>query len=155
MSLSPFTETSTTSELSERLAEIRKIDEEITAAQATVKELERRRDCLERLCVEDMTLGKIDGLKVAGRSWRIEWTHSMSVSADSKPAVIEALQAMGFDDKAIEGLQTINTARLKAILKESAESRGIDVRQPWAVGTPLEGKAGEYVAPRLRFTTTG
>ena len=69
--------------------------------------------------------------------------------------IIKAMKKMGLDKETLDSLTTINTARLKAILKEEAERRGIDIRQPWSAGTPLEGKAGEYVAPRLRFTTSG
>lgn len=152
MNSSPFTETSTPADLSSRLAEIKAIDEQIKALEEQSKTLAKKRDCLEKLCVEDMTLGQIDGMKVAGRSWRIEWTHSMSATEASKDGVIEALTAMGVDPDTVT---QINTARLKAILKEDAERRGIDIRQSWTAGTPLEGKAGEYVAPRLRFTTAG
>lgn len=155
MSLSAFTEPSTPAELAARLVEIRELDARLESLQSEIKSIERRRESVERLVIEDMTSGKIDKLTVAGRSWRVEWTHSMSVTGDNKAAVIDALRDMGFSDQAIGDMQTINTARLKAILKEHAESRGIDVREPWAAGTPLEGKAGEFVAPRLRFTTTG
>lgn len=152
MNSSPFTETSTPADLSARLAEIKELDEQIKALEEQKKTLDRKRDYLEKLVVEDMTTGQIDGMKVAGRSWRIEWTHSMSAAEGVKNDVIEALKAMGVDTSAVT---QINTQRLKAILKEDAERRGIDIRQSWIAGTPLEGKAGEFVAPRLRFTTAG
>lgn len=152
MNSSPFTETSTPADLSARLAEIKDLDEQIKSLDEQKKTLERKRDYLEKLVVEDMTTGQIDGMKVAGRSWRIEWTHSMSAAEGVKNDVIEALAKMGIDTSTVT---QINTARLKAILKEDAERRGIDIRQSWIAGTPLEGKAGEFVAPRLRFTTAG
>lgn len=99
-----------------------------------------------------MTTGRLDGVRAHGKSWRIEWTHSMSATEATKQGIMDALNAAGVDP---ESVIQINTARLKAIAKELAEARGVDPRQPWTAGTPLEGLAGEYVAPRLRFTTTG
>lgn len=155
MHSSPTTETSTTAALSERLAEIKRIDDELDSLKKQTTDLEKKRNYLERICVEDMTVGKLDGVRAAGRSWRIEWTHSLSATAAGKQDIIKAMKKMGLDKETLDSLTTINTARLKAILKEEAERRGIDIRQPWSAGTPLEGKAGEYVAPRLRFTTSG
>lgn len=152
MNSSPFTDPSTPADLVQRLTEIAALDAEIKAAEDKAKELKKRRDSIEKLAVEDITTSGIDGLKVCGRSWRIEWTHSMSATEASKEQILAAMKAMGIDTTTVT---QINTARLKALLKEAAEERGIDIRQSWIAGTPLEGVAGEYVAPRLRFTTTG
>ena len=153
--MSSSTDYATTQDLPPRhraLSEIREIDAKIAEKSAEVDALKERREHLERLAVEEMTAQRLDGVKVAGRSWRIEWTHSMSAAEGVKNDVIEALNEMGIDTSTVT---QINTARLKAILKEDAERRGIDIRQSWIAGTPLEGKAGEFVAPRLRFTTAG
>lgn len=148
----PSTETSTLAELQERIQEIVALDEKIASLEEETKSLKKRRDSVERLVVEDMATANVKNLGVAGRSWRIEWTHSMSTTEATKQSVMDALRDCGVDpDSVIQ----INAARLKAIAKELAEARGADPRQPWTAGTPLEGIAGEYVAPRLRSTKTG
>lgn len=144
--------TEETSDISSRLKEIVDLDARLRAIEDEAKELRKRRDYVERLVVEDMTTGRLDGVRAHGKSWRIEWTHSMSATEATKQGIMDALRAAGVDP---ESVIQINTARLKAIAKELAEARGVDSRQPWTAGTPLEGLAGEYVAPRLRFTTTG
>lgn len=149
MNSSPFTEST---DLSDRLREVVSIDARLREIEDEQKQLKKRRDYIERLVVEDMTSGKLDGVRAHGKSWRIEWTHSMSATEGKKQAIADALTDAGIDPDTV---MQINTARLKAICKELAESRGVDPSQPWTVGTPLEGLAGEYVAPRLRFTTTG
>lgn len=138
--------------MSSRLKEVVEIDARLRQIEDEGKELRKRRDYIERLVVEDMTTGRLDGVRAHGKSWRIEWTHSMSATEATKQAIVDALRDAGIDPDTVT---QINTARLKAISKELAEQRGADPRQPWTAGTPLEGLAGEYVAPRLRFTTTG
>lgn len=152
MNSSPFTETSTPADLSARLAEVASIDAEIKALDEQVSRLKKKRDHLEKLCVEDLTTSGIDGIKVAGRTWRVSWEHSMSATAATRDQIIAAAQEFGIDP---ESITQINTARLKALVKEIAESQGKDVREKWTAGTALGEVAGEYVAPRLRFTTTG
>lgn len=152
MNLSPFTEPASSADLADRLREIVEIDEKVSSLEDEVKALRKRREYVEKLVVEDMASGKLDGVRAHGKSWRIEWTHSMSATEATKQPIIDALRECGVDpDSVIQ----INTARLKAISKELAEQRGADPRQPWTAGTPLEGIASEYVAPRLRFQTTG
>ena len=152
MNSSPFTETSTPADLSARLTEVTTLDAEIKALEDQVAKLKKKREHLERLCVEDLTISGIDGIKVAGRTWRVSWEHSLSATAANRDQLIAAAQEFGIDP---ESITQINTARLKAIIKEIAESQGKDVREKWTTGTALEGLAGEYVAPRLRFVTTG
>lgn len=131
------------------LAEITDIDKKVAALNAEVDSLKERRTALERLAVEDMTEQRLDGVKVAGRSWRIEWDHSMSVSQDRRDAVLEAARAAGCED----ALVTVNTARLKSLLKEMAKDAGKDARTPFSDGTPFAGIVGEFVQPRLRHLT--
>jgi hypothetical protein len=52
-------------------------------------------------------------------------------------------------------LTSVNTARLKAVLKEQAKEAGRDASQPWSAGTPFEGLVGEFVQPKLRHVTVG
>lgn len=152
MNSSPSIETSTPADMAERLREITAIDQRLKEIKDEEKSLNKKRDYIEKLVVEDMTTGGLDGVKVAGKSWRIEWTHSMSTTEATKQSILDALLDLGVEPQSV--IQ-INAARLKAICKELADARGADPRQPWTAGTPLDGVAGEYVAPRLRFTTTG
>ena len=111
-----------------------------------IKELKRRKDALERIAVEGMTEGRLDGVRVAGRSWRIEWEHSVSATAANADEVIAAARAVGKGDSLI----SVNTSRLKSVLKEIAEESGRDARLPWADGTPFADLVSEYVRPVLR-----
>ena len=152
MNSSPSTEASTLADLSARLTEVESIDTQVRDLEERIKTLKKRRDYLEKLCVEDMTTSGADGLRVAGRTWRVSWEHSVSATAATRDDLLEAAEAFGISR---DDITTVNTARLKALIKELAEAQGKDIRQPWTAGTPLEGIAGEYVAPRLRFATTG
>jgi hypothetical protein len=106
---------------------------------------------LEKIAIEEMQGQRLDGVRVAGRSWRVEWEHSCSVTEGTKEAVMEAARKAGCLDQ----LTSVNTARLKAVLKEQAKEAGTDASQPWSAGTPFEGLVGEYVAPRLRHVSVG
>jgi hypothetical protein len=139
------------SPLSNALEQITGIDREVDALELRIKELKKRRDSLASLAVEEMTAGRLDGVKVAGRSWRIEWDHSMSCNADKQDALLAAARAAGQGD----ALVSVNTSRLKSLLKEMAKAAGRDASQPWAAGTPYEGLVGEYVRPVLRHLTVG
>lgn len=113
------------------------------------KELKAKRDALAGVAVEEMTAGRLDGVRVAGRSWRVEWEHSISASASNTDDVLAAARAIGKGD----ALLTVNTSRLKALLKETATAAGRDARQPWAEGTPFAGLVSEFVRPVLRHLT--
>jgi hypothetical protein len=141
----------TTSPLSNALEQIAQIDREIDTAELTVKELKKKRDRLAELAVEEMTAGRLDGVRVAGRSWRVEWEHSISATADNKDAVLAAVRAAGMESQ----LLGVNTSQLKTVLKEMHKAAGKDARQPWADGTPFAGLVSEYVRPVLRHLTVG
>jgi hypothetical protein len=141
----------TISPLSSALEQITQIDREIDAAELTVKELKKKRDRLAELAVEEMTAGRLDGVRVAGRSWRVEWEHSISATADNKDAVLAAVRAAGMEAQLIG----VNTSQLKTVLKEMHKAAGRDARQPWADGTPFAGLVSEYVRPVLRHLTVG
>ena len=143
--------TSTDSTLSTVLAEIATIDKQMVEANDRIDQLKARRQHLESLAVEEMTTQRLDGVRVAGRSWRVEFDHFMSVTEDHKEAVIEAAVKSG----CWKQLQTVNTARLKTLLKEQAREAGKDARSRHSDGTPFEGLVGEHVAPRLRHRTVG
>jgi hypothetical protein len=133
------------------LAEITDLDKQIKELDAQAETLKKRRTHLEKLAVEEMQTQRLDGVRVAGRSWRVEWEHSCSVTEGTKDAVMEAAKKAG----CLAQLTSVNTARLKAVLKEQAKEAGRDASQPWSAGTPFEGLVGEYVAPRLRHVSVG
>lgn len=139
------------SPLSTALEQITAIDREIDAAEMKVKELKKKRTALEAVAVEEMAAGRLDGVRVAGRSWRIEWEHSCSASGDRQDDIIAAARQMGRGDELI----SVSTTRLKSLLKELAKEAGRDPKQPWADGTPFAGLVSEYVRPVLRHLTVG
>jgi hypothetical protein len=143
--------TSTDSTLSAILAEIASIDKQTVEANDRIDQLKARRQHLEALAVEEMEDQRLDGVRVAGRSWRVEYDHLMSVTEDRKEAVIEAAKAAG----CWKQLESVNTARLKSLLREMAKEAGKDARSSHSEGTPFAGLVGEHVAPRLRHVTVG
>jgi hypothetical protein len=137
--------------LSTALENIAQIDREIDVAELTVKELKKRREALAEIAVEEMTAGRLDGVRVAGRSWRVEWDHSVSATAEKQDAILAAARGAGMEAQ----LVGVNTTRLKSLLKEMSKAAGKDARQPWAEGTPFAGIVSEYVRPVLRHVTVG
>jgi len=137
--------------LTDALAEIAAIDKKVASLNCEIDGLKERREELEGIAVKAMTESRLDGVKVAGRSWRIEHDHYFSVPAERRDLVLRAAKAAGIDDALI----TVNTARLKALLKEQSKGADRDPRQAYSDGTPFEGLVGEYVAPKLRHVTVG
>jgi len=140
-----------TTPLSSALEKIAQIDREIDVAELVVKELKKRRESLAEIAVEEMTAGRLDGVRVAGRSWRVEWDHSVSATADNKDAVLAAARAAGMEKQLIG----VNTSQLKSVLKEMHKAAGKDAREPWADGTAFAGLVSEYIRPVLRHVTVG
>lgn len=137
------------SKLHTLLAEITEIDAKVAAMNAEIGDLKERRTALEKLACEEMSEQRLDGVRVAGRSWRVEYDHHMSVATDRRDAVLEAARAVGAE----ETLITVNTSRLKSLLKEMAADAGTDARGRWSDGTPFAGLVSEFVAPKLRHLT--
>ena len=135
--------------LQSALAEIAEIDKKVAGLNDQIDVLKSRRDHLESVALEEMQTQRLDGVRVAGRSWRVEWTHSFSAPEAKKEAVMEAAKRAGL----LEKVTQVNTARLKALLTERAKEAGTDARQPYSAGTEFEGIVGEYVAPKLRHLT--
>ena len=140
-----------TAPLQSALAEIAEIDKEVAGLNDQIDKMKERRGKLEEIAIEEMTTGRLDGVKAAGRSWRIEWTHSFSAPEARKEQVMEAARRAGLLDE----VTAVNTARLKALLVEQGKAAGKDARQPYSIGTEFEGLVGEYVAPKLRHLTVG
>lgn len=137
--------------LSNALEQISQIDREIDEVELAVKTLKKRRELLANIAVEEMTAGRLDGVRVAGRSWRVEWDHSVSATAEDKDAVLAAARAAGMEKQLIG----VNTSQLKSVLKEMSKAAGKDAREPWADGTAFAGLVSEYIRPVLRHVTVG
>lgn len=137
--------------LSELLEEISSIDKSIGTLSAQLDDLKRRRTQLESLAVEDMTTQRLDGVRVAGRSWRVEESLHLSVPKDRRDAVLEAARAAGIED----AITTVATTTLKAWLVERAREAGREAGSPFAAGTPFDGLVGEYTEMKLRHVTVG
>lgn len=133
--------------LTDALAQVAEIDKRLSALNAEIDDLKKERTALEEVAVQAMIDQRLDGVKVAGRSWRIDYDHYVSVGEERKELVMRAAKAAGVDAELI----SVNTARLKSLLKEM--SAGNDPRGRYSDGTPFEGIVGEHVAPRLRHVT--
>jgi hypothetical protein len=136
--------------LQQALAEIGEIDAQVKNLNDEIDKLKERRNHLEGIAIEEMTNGRLDGVKAAGRSWRIEWSHSFSAPEARKEQVMEAARSAGLLDKVTQ----INTARLKAELTERAKEAGTDPRRPYSEGTEFDGLVGEFVRPVLRHVAS-
>lgn len=137
--------------LAATLEEITGLDKKLEALGVEVKKTKARRDRLEDLAVEEFKATRMQGVRVAGRAWRIETDHHLSVSFDKRDEVLAACQELGLDTNV---LTTVNTAKLKAMLKEAAVEAGKDSSLPFSKGTALEGICGEFTRIRLRHRSS-
>lgn len=137
--------------LSTVLAEISAIDKDIESSELRVKELKKRRDALERIAIEELTTQRLDRVRVAGRTWRVEYDHHVSVLKDRQQSLMEAAKALGWQEAIVS--VSVNSNRLKGLLKERAVAAGKDASAPYSEGTPLAEIVSEYVVPRLRHLT--
>jgi hypothetical protein len=136
--------------LQQALAEISEIDAQVKDLNDKIDALKERRSHYEGIAIEEMTNGRLDGVKAAGRSWRIEWSHSFSAPEARKEAVMEAARSAGL----LDAVTQVNTARLKALLTERAKEAGTDARSLYSAGTEFDGLVGEFVRPVLRHVTS-
>jgi hypothetical protein len=137
--------------LQSALSEITSIDKTVALLNDQIDELKKRRDHLESIAVEELTTQRLDGVRAAGRSWRIEWTHKFSAPEAQKEAVMDAARKAGL----LDAVTTVNTIRLKTLLAERAREAGKDARRPYSEGTEFEGVVGEFILPKLRHLTVG
>lgn len=98
-----------------------------------------------------MTTQRLDRVGVAGRSWRVEYDHHCGVTEAKKKAFMEAAEKAGIAG----AVMMISVPKLKATLKEMGTAAGKAPSALFSEGTVFEGLVGEYVAPRLRYVTTG
>lgn len=143
--------TETHTGLSGLLEEITGLDRQIGTLSAQLDDLKQRRTSLEAIAVEDMMTQRLDGVRVAGRSWRVEESLHLSVPKDRRDAVLEAARAAGIED----AITTVATTTLKAWLVERAKETGRDAGSSFADGTPFAGLVGEYTEMKLRHVTVG
>jgi uncharacterized protein YhaN len=136
--------------LQQALAEIGEIDKRVKELEDEVDRLAEKRAHYEAIAIEEMTNQRLDGVKAAGRSWRIEFAHRFSAPEARKEQVMEAARRAGL----LDAVTSVNTARLKAELTERAKAAGKDARLPYSDGTEFEGLVGEYVEPVLRHYTS-
>ena len=136
--------------LQQALAEIGEIDKRVKQLEDEVDRLAEKRAHYEAIAIEEMTNQRLDGVKAAGRSWRIEVAHRFSAPEARKEQVMEAARRAGL----LDAVTSVNTARLKAELTERAKAAGKDARLPYSDGTEFEGLVGEYVEPVLRHYTS-
>ena len=137
------------STLSAALEQVADLDRQIDDVEATLKVLEGRREAAAKVAAEEMMSERLDGVRVAGRSWRVEWDHSCSATGEHRDAIIAAARDIGKGDT----LLTVNTSALKSLLKDLAQQAGRPSHQPWTEGTPFAGLVSEYVRPVLRHVT--
>lgn len=137
--------------LSALLELVAELDRKIGTLSAQVEELKRQRDQIEALAVHEIKTQRLDGVRVAGRSWRVEETLRLSVSKERRDAVLEAARAVGIED----AITTVATPTLKAWLVERAKEAGREAGSPFTAGTPFAGIVGEFVETKLRHVTVG
>lgn len=137
--------------LSSVLEQITELDRSIGTLSAQVDDMKRKRANLEAWAVEEMETQRLDGVRVAGRSWRVEESLHLSVPRDRRDAVLEAARAAGIED----AITTVATTTLKAWLLERAKEAGREAGAPFAAGTPFDGLVGEYSEMKLRHVTVG
>jgi hypothetical protein len=137
--------------LSGLLEEITGLDRQIGTLSAQLDDLKTRRASLEAIAVEDMSTQRLDGVRVAGRSWRVEESLHLSVARDRRDAVLEAARAVGIED----AITTVATTTLRAWLVERAKETGREAGSSFASGTPFDGIVGEYTQMKLRHVTVG
>lgn len=137
--------------LSSVLEQITELDKSIGTLSAQVDDMKKRRANLEAWAVEEMSTQRLDGVRVAGRSWRVEESLHLSVPRDRRDAVLEAARAAGIED----AITAVATTTLKAWLLERAKEAGREAGAPFAAGTPFAGLVGEYSEMKLRHVTVG
>lgn len=140
-----------TDQLSDLLTQIKALDDTKAKLESSLAAVKAQRESLESLAVEEMKSLRVDGVRVAGRSWRVEDVLHLSVSKDRRDAVLEAARQAGIED----AITTVATPTLKAWLVEQAKAAGREAGASFADGTPFAGIVGEYVEQKLRHVAAG
>jgi len=137
--------------LSDILEKITEIDGEIGTTSALLKNQKAKRAALEKLAVEELAKSRLDGVKVAGRSWRVSKELRLSVAKESRSAVMDAAKSVGIEEE----ITTVSVPTLKAWIVEQAKEAGKDAGSSFIKGTPFDGLVGEFIETKIRHTTVG
>lgn len=140
-----------TTSLASVLEEIREVDLMLGELSGKVDGLKAHRSSLEKWACAAMESSGLDGVRAAGRSWRVEESLHLSVPKDRRDAVLEAARTVGIED----AITTVATTTLKSWLVERAKEAGRESGQPFAAGTPFAGLVGEFTEKKLRHLTVG
>ena len=138
-------------ELASVLEQIKELDLKIGELSGQVDDLKKNRATLEKWAIAAFQSSGLDGVRAAGRNWRLEESLHLSVSKDRRDAVLDAARAAGIEDM----VTTVATTTLKAWLVERAKEAGREAGTPFAAGTPFEGIVGEFVEQKLRHVSVG
>ena len=131
--------------LSETLERVAALYDEKEAAEKVVKDIKKRLEQAESLAVEQLAASGLDGVRAAGKAWYLRDFYSVSIPADRKADAVRIANENGLEDYV-----SVNTASLKAWLKEQHEERG---GETLAAGTPFDGIVSEYHETRLSRQT--
>ena len=131
--------------LSATLERVAALYDERDAAEKVVKDIKKRLEQAESLAVEQLAASGLDGVRAAGKAWYLRDFYSVSIPADRKADAVRVANENGLEDYV-----SVNTASLKAWLKEQNEERG---GETLAAGTPFDGIVSEYHETRLSRQT--
>lgn len=131
--------------LSETLERVAALYDEKAEAEKVVKEIKKRLEQAESLAVEQLAASGLDGVRAAGKAWYLRDFYSVSIPPDRKADAVRIANENGLEDYV-----SVNTASLKAWLKEQHEERG---GETLAAGTPFDGIVSEYHETRLSRQT--
>lgn len=133
------------------LEEIKELDLKIGELDGKLDELKAHRESLAQYACAAMESSGLKGVKVAGRSWRIEEALRLSVTKEQRDAVLAAARSVGIED----AITTVATVTLKSWLIERAKAAGKESGRSFTDGTPFAGLVGEFVEKKLRHLTVG
>ena len=131
--------------LSETLERVAALYDEKAEAEKVLKGIKQRIEQAESLAVEQLAASGLDGVRAAGKAWYLRDVYSVSIPADRKAEAVRIANENGLEDYV-----SVNTASLKAWLKEQHEERG---GETLASGTPWDGIVSEYHETRLSRQT--
>jgi len=131
--------------LSETLERVAALYDEKAEAEKVLKGIKQRIEQTESIAVEQLAASGLDGVRAAGKAWYLRDFYSVSIPADRKAAAVRIANENGLEDYV-----SVNTASLKAWLKEQHEERN---GETLAAGTPFDGIVSEYHETRLSRQT--
>jgi len=131
--------------LSDTLERVAELYDEKAQAEKVLKDIKQRIEQAEGIAVEQLAASGLDGVRAAGKAWYLRDFYSVSIPADRKADAVRIA-----NENSLEDYVSVNTASLKAWLKEQHEERG---GETLAAGTPFDGIVSEYHETRLSRQT--